>query len=45
MKTLDPQRSDMKFLDEYFKFEEPKCHNLIVIRAMRVPFYRQSNKD
>ena len=45
MKSLDPQDQDMKFLDEYLKFEEPKCLNLIAIKAIRVSVYRLLNKD
>ena len=45
MKSLDPQDQDMKFLDKYLKFEEPKCLNLITIKAIRILVYRLLNKD
>ena len=45
MKSLDPQDQDMKFLDEYSKFEVPQCLNLIAIKAIRVSVYRLLNKD
>ena len=38
-------RSDIKFLDKYLKFEEPKCHNLIVIKDIRASVHRLLSKD
>ena len=45
MKSFDPEDQDMKFLDEYRKFKVPHCHNLIVIKAIRVSIHRLLNKD
>ena len=45
MKSLDPEDQDMKFLDEYRKFEVPQYLNLIVIKVIRVSVYILLNKD
>ena len=45
MKSLDPQDRDMKFLDEYCKFEVLQLLNLIVIKDIRVSVHRLLNKD
>ena len=45
MKPLDPEDQDMKFLDEYCKFEVPQCLNLTIIKDIRVSVHRLFNKD
>ena len=45
MKSFDPEDQDMKFLDEYRKFEVPQCLNLIIIKVIKISVHRLFNKD